>query len=96
MIMTSDYSYINDRALKLYDKTPRRLKIEYGDVISLDFDIYISDIDVYFISINSNIINFHTNNFKNIKNRKEIRKEFLECIDKTKKQTMETTDRTGY
>jgi len=82
MIMTSDYSYIDDKMLTPY-KVPQTFKIEYGDVISLDFNVYVSDIDVYFISISSNIIHFHTNNFRNIKNRKEIRKNFLECIDNT-------------
>ena len=92
MIMTSDYSYIDDKMLTPYN-CPCVFKIEYGDVISLDFNVYVSDIDVYSISICSNINHFHTNNFRNIKNRKEIRKSFLECIDNTPDLSMKSRNK---
>lgn len=83
MTMINDYSYVDDKALKLYNKRERFVKIQYGDVISLDFDIYIHGIDSYDIGISSNISDFSTGYFSNFKNKKEIRKLFWKSIDES-------------
>ena len=93
MTMINDYSYVDDKSLKSYNKRERYVKIQYGDVISLDFDIYIYGIDSYDICISSYFSGFGTEYFSNFKNKKEIRKLFWKSIDESIPLLIETRNK---